>query len=107
VIGGALGLLLHSSAMGCVIAAVLCLLYIAVGRRWVRARMSRHKVATNVDALIGQRAMVTVRIADHQAGQVKVISETWRALPVPGAGPFDPGTEVTVVAVDGVTLQVR
>ena len=107
IIGGLLGLVLHNLVVGVVVTSVLCVAYIAVGRRWVRARMTRRKVATNVDAVIGQRGVVTVRIATHEAGQVRVRSETWRALPATGAGPFDPGAEVTVEAVDGVTLQVR
>jgi membrane protein implicated in regulation of membrane protease activity len=106
-LGGALGLGLHNPAAGFIVAGVLCALYIVVGRRWVRARMTHRSVASNVDAVLGRRGMVTARVSDHEAGQVKVGSETWRALPVSGSGPFDPGVEVTVVAVDGVTLQVR
>lgn len=105
--GGALGLGLRQPAVGFIVAGALCVLYIVAGRRWVRARMAHRAVASNVDAVIGRRGQVTARVADHEAGQVKVGSETWRALPVSGAGPFDPGVEVTVVAVDGVTLQVR
>ncbi len=106
-LGGGLGLMMHQPAAGFLVAGVLCALYIVGGRRWVRSRMTHRKVASNVDAVIGQRGRVTTRVSDHEAGQVKVGSETWRALPVSGAGPFDPGIEVTVVAVDGVTLQVR
>ncbi len=107
ILGGVLGLFVHNAALGFIVAGVLCVLYIVAGRRWVRARMTQRKVSSNVDAMIGQRAVVTARVADHVAGQVKVRSETWRALPVSGAGPFESGAEVTVEAVDGVTLQVR
>jgi membrane protein implicated in regulation of membrane protease activity len=65
-------------------------------------------VPSNVDALLGQRALVTVRVAEHQPGQVRVRDEVWRAVPAAGAaGPFEPGAQVTVEDVDGVTLQVR
>jgi membrane protein implicated in regulation of membrane protease activity len=60
-----------------------------------------------VDKVVGQRGVVVVRVAEHEAGQVKVSDETWRAVPASGAGPFDPGAVVTVERVDGVTLQVR
>ena len=43
----------------------------------------------------------------REATQVRVRDEVWRAVPVPGAGPFEPGALVTVQGVDGVTLQVR
>ena len=108
VLGGALGLLFHNPALGILVASALCLLYIAVGRRWVRSRISHQSTPTNVDAIVGQRAVVTSRIAEHEPGQVKVRDEIWRAVPAPGiTGPFEPGVVVQVQAVEGVTLQVR
>ena len=108
VLGGAVGLVVDSTAVGLVAASLLCLAYIAVGRRWVRARIRGRAVASNTDALMGQRALVTVRLAEHEPGQVRVRDEVWRAVPAPGvSGPFEPGAVVTVQAVDGVTLQVR
>ena len=107
VLGGGLGLLLHSTTAGFVVASFLCVAYIAVGRRWVRNRIRHHPVPSNVDALFGQQALVTSRIAEHEPGQVRVRDEVWRAVPVPGSGPFEPGSVVTVQGVDGVTLQVR
>jgi membrane protein implicated in regulation of membrane protease activity len=106
-IGGALGLLLNSAAQGFILAGALCALYIVVGRRWVRSRMTTRKVSSNVDALLGERGKVTVRVSEHGAGQVRVRGEVWRALPATGTGPFDPDAEVTVESVDGVTLHVR
>ena len=108
VLGGALGLLFGSTVVGLVVASTLCLVYIAIGRRWVRARMQRRTVSSNIDALIGQRGLVTLRVAEHQPGQIKVRDEVWRAVPAPGVpGPFEAGAVVTVQGVDGVTLQVR
>jgi len=107
-LGGALGMLLGSPLVGFLVASALCLLYIAVGRRWVRARMRTRHTPTNVDALVGQSGLVTVRVAEHQPGQIKVRDETWRAVPAPGVtGPFESGAVITVTGVDGVTLQVR
>jgi membrane protein implicated in regulation of membrane protease activity len=108
VIGGAIGLMLGNATVGFVIASALCLLYIALGRRWVRERLKSRVLASNMDALVGQQGLVTQRIAPHAPGQVRVRDETWRAVPAPGAtGPFEPGHLVTVDSVDGVTLQVR
>lgn len=108
VIGGAIGRLTGSPTVGFVVASVLCLLYIAVGRRWVRGRMKVRHTASNVDALLGRTGMVTLRVAAHEPGMVKVNDEVWRAVPASGAGgPFEAGTVVTVAGVDGVTLQVR
>jgi membrane protein implicated in regulation of membrane protease activity len=65
-------------------------------------------VATNTDALIGQRGLVTTACSEHAPGQVRVRDEVWRARPAQGeAGTLDPGVAVSVESVDGVTLVVR
>jgi membrane protein implicated in regulation of membrane protease activity len=109
VIGGAIGMLLGNPIAGFLIASALCLLYIAVGRRWVRQRLRiPGHTPSNVDALVGRSGLVTIRVAEHEPGQVKVRDEIWRAVPAPGAAaPFEPGRIVTITGVEGVTLQVR
>lgn len=106
-LGGAIGLAAGSAPAGFVIASVLCLAYIAIGRRWVRHAIRQKRVASNVDALVGIEGVVLQRVAAHEPGQVRARDEVWRAVPVSGAGPFEPGARVVVDAVDGVTLQVR
>ena len=107
-IGGALGLALGSAAVGLIAASALCLLYIAAGRRWVRARMKRPGLPTNTDALIGLRGLVAQPVSEHQPGQVRVRDEIWRARPAAGIkDAIEAGAAVIVEAVDGVTLIVR
>lgn len=107
-LGGAIGLGLGNPRLGFGIAAVLCVAYIVVGRRWVRKRLRRDEgVHSNADALIGRTALVTATATEHAPGMVKVRDEVWRARPAAGQGPFEAGTEVTVEAVEGVTLVVR
>ena len=108
VIGGALGWATGNPALGFIVASALCVVYIAIGRRWVRARIQSRPTASNTDALLGQQGTVLARIAPHEPGQVKLRDEVWRAIPADGvAGPLEPGTVVTVAGVDGVTLHVR
>ena len=108
VIGGGLGLLFHNTVLGLLTASLLCLLYVAIGRRWVHRRVRLDHVRSNVDAILGQRAVVTARVSSHEPGQVRVRDEVWRAVPADdGAGPFESGAIVTIQSVDGVTLQVR
>lgn len=107
VLGGGLGLALGNPVVGFVTASALCVLYIVAGRRLVRARIHTPKLQTNTDALIGREGVVVLRIAAHEAGQVKLGDEVWRAEPTPGAGPFEPGARITVAGINGVTLQVR
>jgi membrane protein implicated in regulation of membrane protease activity len=107
-LGGFIGLLVGNPVVGLVVAAALSLLYIALGRRWLRARLRHTTVESNADALVGQSALVVARVAEHHPGQVKVRDEVWRAATVPGvAGPFEAGAVVVVQEVDGVTLLVR
>lgn len=107
-LGGAVGLLTHDPIKGALTASALCIAYIAVGRRMLRHKFSKEAgTKSNVDALAGRQGMVQQRIAEHEAGMVKMGDEVWRALPVAGAGPFESGTLVTVDSVDGVTLLVR
>jgi membrane protein implicated in regulation of membrane protease activity len=108
VVGGGLGLLFQNAALGFLTASVLAVLYIALGRRWVRRRLRGPSVPSNVDALLGLKGVVTRRVAEHEPGMVRVRDEVWRAVPAPGdPGPFEPGTVVEVESVDGVTLRVR
>jgi membrane protein implicated in regulation of membrane protease activity len=94
--------------VGLLTASVLCVAYIVLGRKWVRDRLKTRAVASNTDALLGRRALVTARVAPHAPGMVKVNDETWRAmLAVDALGPLEAGSEVTVAGVDGVTLLVR
>jgi len=108
VVGGAIGLATGSTQAALVAASVLCVLYIGAGRRLVRKRMQTKPMPSNADALIGMKGMVLQRIAPHAPGQVRVRDETWRASLAAGVDqPLENGTEVTVTAVEGVTLQVR
>jgi len=107
-LGGGIGMLTPNAVVGLAVASALCVAYIALGRRWVRARLRNQSVPSNADALLGQHGMVTVRVAEHAPGQVKVRDEVWRAVPAPGvSGPFEAGAVVTIEGVDGVTLRVR
>jgi membrane protein implicated in regulation of membrane protease activity len=108
VVGGVIGLWFNSTNLTFIVGGALCLAYLAIGRRWVRRRIRSKPVASNTDALLGQSGLVLTRIAEHEFGRVKVRSEEWLAAPASGVtAPLEPGTTVTVEAVDGVTLRVR
>lgn len=107
-LGGAVGLWLQDTNTGLIVAGVLCLAYLALGRRWVRRRIRSKHLPSNADALLGQSGVVVARIGEHEPGRVKVRSEEWLASPAAGVtGPLEPGTVVVVESVDGVTLRVR
>jgi membrane-bound serine protease (ClpP class) len=58
--------------------------------------------ATGAEGLVGKLAIVRERLAPE--GQVLVSGEIWRAV-VQGE-PLEPGAQVRIVAVDGLTLRV-
>lgn len=107
-LGGALGLLFHSTNLGLIVGGGLGLLYLLIGRRYVRRKIHIKTTPSNVDAVLGQSGVVLSRVTEYEPGRVKVRSEEWLATPAAGvSGPIEPGTIITVEAVDGVTLKVR
>jgi membrane protein implicated in regulation of membrane protease activity len=97
-----------SEKIGLLSAGVLCFVYFALFRRWLRAKLQVKHQPSNVDAVVGRSGTVTRKIAPHEAGTVKVGSEEWRAeLANVDDGGKDSGAVVTVVSVEGVTLKVR
>jgi membrane protein implicated in regulation of membrane protease activity len=61
--------------------------------------------ASNADALIGQKAIVTAAIHPGAAGAVKVKGEVWRALC--DTDDFEKGQFVEVVKIEGASVIVR
>jgi membrane protein implicated in regulation of membrane protease activity len=59
--------------------------------------------ATNVDALIGARAVATTRV-DQGTGQIKLNGEIWSAHA--DSGVIESGETVVVTAIDGATARV-
>ena len=109
-VGGTIGLVFGSAEVGLFSAGAFAFIYLAFLRRRIRSKMTGPNRATNVDAVIGKRGMVTEPIAPHGAGMVKVGDELWRAeLAEKGDGvaAIPPGATVVVDSVEGVTLRVR
>ncbi len=109
VVGGGIGLWFESTKVGLLSAGVLSLVYLLFFRRLLRHKLTPKEQPTNVDAIMGLKGLVTVRIAPHAPGQVKVADEIWRAeLASDGDDSTrEPGQEVTVAGIEGVTLKVR
>jgi membrane protein implicated in regulation of membrane protease activity len=73
-----------------------------VGESLVLLKWSRRRRAvTGAEALVGQTAVVVTPC--RPLGQVRIAGEIWAARSESGA---DPGDEVVVRAVDGLTLLV-
>ena len=57
---------------------------------------------TGDQGLVGRRGVADTRLAPE--GWVRVLGERWRGV---ADGPVDPGEDVTVTSVEGLTLHVR
>jgi membrane protein implicated in regulation of membrane protease activity len=107
-IGGGIGFLAGSEKIGLLAAGGLALVYLAIFRSWLKAKLTVKNHPSNIDAIVGKTGVVTKRIALHEPGMIKVGDEVWRAeLASAGEAARDPGAEVKVESVEGVTLRVR
>ncbi len=107
VAGGVVGLVFGSANIGLLSTAILAFLYFALFRRWLKAKLQVKAQSTNVDAVIGRTGVVTKRIAPRDWGLVKIGSEEWRAeLARQDGSALEPGAEIRVLSVEGVTLKV-
>ena len=107
-IGGGIGFLADSEKIGLLAAGGLALVYLAIFRSWLKAKLTVKNHPSNIDAIVGRTGVVTKRIALHEPGMVKVGDEVWRAeLANAGEAARELGAEVKVESVEGVTLRVR
>ncbi len=107
-VGGGVGLFFGSAKVGLASTAALAAVYLVFFRKYVRSKVTAPDKPSNVDTLIGRKGVVTEEIGPHNAGQVRVGGEVWRATLVEGSQETRAaGQSVVVESVDGVTLHVR
>jgi len=104
-VGGLLGVVTGSPALGVAAAGVFSLAYVFLGRKRIRERLRRPGLPSNTDALIGRTVLVSEPIAHDRAGRVKWEGEEWRAM-AEGTAPIEIGRRVRVVRIEGVTAFV-
>ncbi|MBQ1372498.1 MAG: NfeD family protein [Oscillospiraceae bacterium] len=87
--------------------ALVALVLLLLVRPFLQRFVTPHKVATNIDALVGQEAVVTEKIDNLDGtGTVKLNGLTWSARSA-GGEEIPVGALVTVQAVQGVKLIVQ
>ncbi len=77
---------------------------ITFGLAWIAFKAHRAKRLTGPEAMLGHIAVAMTPLAP--TGQVEVRGEIWKATLPPNTPPVPAGAEVTVRAVDGLTLTV-
>ncbi len=71
----------------------------------VRRMHAVDHVKTNVDALLGSKALVINTVTAHE-GQVKVNGEIWSARSYDETEVLEPGRTVTIMSISGATAVV-
>ena len=85
---------------------VLSVACIVLGKTLFRRYFEpKSKTKTNVDALVGARAVVTERVDNLSGcGQVRVDSQIWSARSIDPDIIFEVGEVVSIMAIEGVKL---
>ena len=104
ILGGLVTWPFHSWLLTIIVTSLICVAYVALGRRYVHRWTMVSKAKTNIDAIIGRQGIVLKSIAKNVDGLVKVGNEQWRARAEEG---IKEGDEIVVTSVSGVTLIVE
>ncbi len=104
IIGGLVTWPFHSWVLTVIVTGVICIAYVALGRRYVHRWTAVSKAKTNIDAIIGRQGIVLKSITRNVDGSVKVGNEQWRAR---AEEDIKKGDEILVTSVSGVTLIVE
>ncbi|MFC2006173.1 NfeD family protein [Chloroflexota bacterium] len=104
ILGGLVAWPFHFWPLTAIITTVLCVAYVALGRRYVHRWTQVKQTKTNIDTIIGRHGIVLKSIAKSVDGRVKVGNEQWRARAEEN---INEGEEIVVASVSGVTLIVE
>ncbi|RZS43713.1 membrane protein implicated in regulation of membrane protease activity [Herbihabitans rhizosphaerae] len=85
--------------------ALASIALVTVARPWLKNKLQTIDYKTNVDALIGAKAIV-LSVVDSNRGEVKIGGEIWTARTFGDGEKFDEGDEVTVIQIAGATAVV-
>jgi len=104
ILGGLVTLPFNSWLITLIVTSVICIAYVALGRRYVHRWTLVKKAKTNIDAIIGREGIVLKNIAKNFDGRVRVGNERWRAR---AEEDIKEGDEIVVTSVSGATLIVE
>ncbi|HYS35385.1 MAG TPA: NfeD family protein [Pseudonocardiaceae bacterium] len=111
-LGGAalVAALVASIGAGGILSGLVFAAVAAGGITLARPALVRHMhlgehVKTNVDALVGGKAVVVATV-DAQSGQVKINGEVWSARSYDETEVLEPGRSVTIMNISGATAVV-
>ncbi len=94
----------HSWVLTLIITLIICIAYLALGRKYVHKWTATRKEKTNIDTIIGKNGIVLQSLTPSANGLVKVGNEEWRAK---AEEIIEKNEMIVVTAVNGVTLIVE
>ncbi|PIZ45358.1 hypothetical protein CO180_00660 [candidate division WWE3 bacterium CG_4_9_14_3_um_filter_41_6] len=103
IIGGGVGKFSDNPILGVIITGILAVLYIIYRRNYLKSKLTVHTQSSNIDSLVGTKALVIKTITPHKAGQIKVGGETWRAV---SDKECIENTYIMIIKIEGVTAYV-
>ena len=104
VISGLLTWPFHSWVLTLIVTLVICIAYIALGRRYVHRWTAPQKEKTNIDLIVGKKGIALQNLTPGISGRVRVGNEDWSAR---AEEHIEKGEAIVVAAVVGVTLIVE
>jgi membrane protein implicated in regulation of membrane protease activity len=104
IIGGLITWPAHSWVITLIATLVICILYLALGRRFVHRWTATRKEKTNIDIVIDRQGIVLKALTPGVTGQVKVGNEEWSAR---ADDTIEKGESIIVKSISGVTLKVE
>lgn len=105
-----LSLFIHNIIAQATIFIIISVILIFLTKPLTDKITKKDKVATNVNALIGQEGIVIKEInsGSNKIGQVKILGDTWSAVTTNDFNNAIPvGTNVKILKIDGVNLIVE
>jgi membrane protein implicated in regulation of membrane protease activity len=103
IIGGLATWPFQSWLLTLILTLVICLVYVALGRRYIHRWTATRKEKTNIDTIVGKKGIVLQNIVPNVHGLVKVGNEEWRAK---SEELIEKDAEIVVTGIQGVTLTV-
>ncbi len=103
-IGGLATWPFHSWIMTPIVTAVICIIYLVVGRKYFQSRMATKFEKTNVDKIIGEKGIALQELKPGIEGLVELDHIEWSARTEES---IDKGDTVVVTAIRGTTLSVK
>lgn len=103
-VSGGVGYLFNSFYVLLILISLLSIAYLFFFRMFIKSKLHITTKHTNVDALIGKRAIVIKRIDSNTVGQIKIEGEIWRAQ---SNEELLEGEGVIIKSISGVTLSVQ